>query len=297
MQWNIADLPIFTTVVEQGGISNAASQLRMPKSSVSRYISRLEEDLNLRLFERNSRQMRLTQEGEIFYKHAQLIMEQVQAADSHMNGLSETPSGKLTVSLPMGFSRYIVSRHVPEFHRRYPDIQVEYIISSKPVDLIGDHIDVAVQIGDLPDSDYIAVPLLTRRLIWIAHPDMADKFKRVEDLSELIAHVEMCEYRYNGVPLKIKHDGVSQQLTLHAPVETRDMLMVKDAVLDNFGIGLMPSIYCRDELESGQLVEVATNVELLPQAKASAVYTSKRMLNARTRVFIDFLKEICSEYQ
>lgn len=296
MQWNIADLPVFAAVVEQGGITSAARELRLPKSSVSRFVNRLEQDLNIRLFERNSRQMRLTQEGEVFYKHAQLILEQIASADAQMNGLSDTPNGDLTVSLPMAFSRLIVSPHLAEFHRRYPEIRVHITVNPKPVDLIGDHIDIAVQVGELPDSDYIAVPLMRHKLVWVAHPDVAKKCGDLQDLTELANQVQVCEKRYNQTPLKIKVKGSNEQITLNAAIETTDPIMVKDAILNRLGIGLLPSIYCRDELRSGTLLEVAHSVELLENARASAVYTSKRMLSARTRVFIDFLKEITDIY-
>lgn len=295
MQWNIADLPVFAAVVDQGGVTRAARKLRLPKSSVSRFVNRLEQDLNVRLFERNSRTMRLTQEGEVFYKHAQLILEQVASADAQMNGLTDTPRGDLSVSLPMAFSRLIVSRHLPEFHRRYPNIRVHITVNPSPVDLIGDHIDIAVQVGVLPDSDYIAVPLTRHRLIWVAHPDLAPKINPVKDLAELTAAVKICEKRYNQAPLKVKFNQGPEKITLNAAIETTDPIMVKDCVLNRMGIGLLPSIYCREDLASGALVEVADNVELIEKAQASAVYTSKRMLSARTRVFIDFLKEVSRE--
>lgn len=295
MQWNIADIPVFAAVVQHGGISSAARELRLPKSSVSRFINRLEQDLNLRLFERNSRQMRLTQEGELFYKHAQLILEQVESADAQMNGLNATPSGDLIVSLPMAFSRLVVSKHLAQFHQRYPDVRVHITVNPKPVDLIGDHIDIAVQVGELPDSEYIAVPLISHQLIWVAHPDIARRYAQVDDLSTLKDAVHICEARYNQTPLPVRYKGSKDSITLDAAIETTDPIMVKDSILQKLGIGLLPSIYCKEEIAEGRLVKVAEEFELLENAKASAVYTSKRMLSARTRVFIEFLKEICAE--
>lgn len=295
MQWNISDLPVFAAVVEEGGITSAAKELRMPKSSVSRFVNRLEQDLDIRLFERNSRQMRLTQEGEVFYKHAQLILEQVASADAQMNGLSETPNGDLHVSLPMAFSRFVVSKRLPEFHRRYPKIRVHITVNPTVVDLIGEHIDIAVQVGDLADSDYIALPLMSQKLAWVAHPDVAQRFTECQDLAQLVEQVLICEKRYNQRPLKVKFNNEREHLTLNAAIETTDPIMVLDAVQEKMGIGLLPFIYCRTAIADGNLVEVAKNVLLMENARASAVYTTKRMLSARTRVFIDFLKEISDD--
>ncbi|MDB9894149.1 LysR family transcriptional regulator [Reinekea forsetii] len=294
MQWNIADLPIFVAVVEHGGISAAARALRMPKSSVSRFIHRLEEELQVRLFERNSRQMRMTQEGEIFHKHCQLIMEQIQSADAHMNGLTKEPSGELMVSLPMAFSRLVVAGHLHRFHSRYPGITVRVSISPVAVDLIGDNIDVAVQVGDLPDSDLIGVPLVESPLLWVATPAVARNLSRLDDLDRLVSQVKICEQRYNRTPLRVRIRGDLHSLTLNAALETTDPIMVRDTVLNGFGIALLPALYCYGEIQAGSLVQVAPEVVLQTTAKASAVYTSKRMLNARTRLFIDFLRELCT---
>lgn len=293
MKWNISDLPVFTSVVEQGGISNAARALRLPKSSVSRFIARLESDLNLRLFERNSRQMRMTQEGELFYKHCQLIMEQIEAADAHMNGLTATPSGELHVSLPMAFSRFVVSKHLPGFHQRHPEINLQISINPKPVDLIGDHIDVAVMVGDLPDSDYVAVPLIETPLLWITHRNNLHRYEHIRTAEALQSAVVFSEVRYNRTPIKVKIDGKQATVTVNASIETTDPIMVKDAIMLGEGVGLLPELYCREELKSGALVRVASGIQPISNARSSAVYTSKRMLNARTRVFIDFLKEVC----
>jgi len=292
VKWNIADLPVFVAVVEREGISAAARALRMPKSSVSRFIQRLEDDLQVRLLERNSRQMRMTSEGEVFYKHCQLIMEQIEVADAQMNGLTHTPSGELTVSLPMAFSRHILGGHLNRFYEQYPEIQLNIQVTPTTVDLIGDHIDLAVQVGDLPDSELIAVPLFETPLVWVANPKSFAANHRFDSLEDLLAEVKVCERRYNRTPLLIRHHGEKQKAEIDAPIETIDPIMVRDTVAAGTGIGLLPRIYCGDMIDAGQLVEIGREYALDAPAKASAVYTSRRMLSAKTRLFIEFLKEL-----
>ena len=292
MKWNIADLPVFVAVVEREGISAAARALRMPKSSVSRFIQRLEDDLQVRLLERNSRQMRMTSEGEIFYKHCQLIMEQIEVADAQMNGLTHTPSGELTVSLPMAFSRHILAGHLHRFYERYPEIQLNILVSPTTVDLIGDHIDLAVQVGELPDSELIAVPLFETPLVWVANPNTFAADHRFDSLEDLLVEVKICERRYNKTPLLIRHHGEKQKAEIEASIETIDPIMVRDTVAAGTGVGLLPRIYCAELIDSGQLVEVGREYALDAPAKSSAVYTSRRMLSAKTRLFIEFLKEL-----
>ncbi len=297
MKWNIADLPVFVAVVEKEGISAAARALRMPKSSVSRFIQRLEDDLQVRLLERNSRQMRMTSEGEVFYKHCQLIMEQIEAADAQMNGMGHTPSGELTVSLPMAFSRHVLAGHLHRFHERYPEIQLRIQVTPTAVDLIGEHIDLAVQVGELPDSELIAVPLFETPLIWVGSPQRYKAEQRFADLEELLAQVQVCERRYNNAPLVVRYQGERQKITIDAAIETTDPIMVRDTVIAGSGIALLPAIYCQDAIAQKTLVQVAPDVPLDQLAKASAVYTSRRMLSAKTRLFIEFLKELTAELQ
>ncbi|MEX1057332.1 MAG: LysR family transcriptional regulator, partial [Natronospirillum sp.] len=112
MKWNLSDIPIFTAVVDHNGITAAAKALKIPKSTISRTLSRLEEDLNVRLLERNSRNMRLTYEGSTFFKECKVIMEQVESANALLNGLTHKPSGPLHVSMPIGFARHVVSGRI-----------------------------------------------------------------------------------------------------------------------------------------------------------------------------------------
>jgi DNA-binding transcriptional LysR family regulator len=295
MKWNISDLPVFVAVVEKEGISAAARSLRMPKSSVSRFVQRLEDDLQVRLLERNSRQMRMTSEGEVFFKHCQLIMEQVEAADAHMNGLSHTPSGELTISLPMAFSRDVLAGHLHRFNKQYPEIQLNIQVTPTAVDLIGEHIDLAVQVGDLPDSELIAVPLFETPLIWVASPNTYPAGHTFPGLDALVEQVHVCERRYNKTALPVRYQGDKHKVEIQASIETTDPIMVRDTVIAGSGVGLLPSLYCRKAIERGELVQVAQDMELDLMAKASAVYTSRRMLSAKTRLFIEFLKDLTTE--
>ena len=153
MNWNVDHLPAFVAVAEVGGISAAARRLGEPKSTISRAIARLEEDIGLQLFVRGPRSLRLTHDGSQFYQHAIRILEQVEAASAELAGLSETPRGTLTVALPMAFAREIVGPHLARFQAEYPDIRLNLRIGSGQPDLIRDAIDMAVIVGSATDSD------------------------------------------------------------------------------------------------------------------------------------------------
>ena len=155
MKWNIDHLPVFLAVAEIKGITAAASALDMPKSTVSRTLSRLEEDLDIRLFDRNTRQMRLTAEGELFLTHAQLVMEQVETTNQALAGLRHIPSGVLKVSMPMAFSRDIVGPRLAQFREKYPEVILQIMVTPHTVNLLREDLDLAFVVGEQDMSDMV----------------------------------------------------------------------------------------------------------------------------------------------
>ena len=129
MKWNVDHLPAFVAVARHGGISAAARAMGQPKSSLSRIISRLEDDVGIHLFLRGTREFALTADGALFYQHAVRICEQVDAASAELSGLGDTPHGRLAVALPMAFSREVVSPFLPRFLAEYPDLHLDLTLS------------------------------------------------------------------------------------------------------------------------------------------------------------------------
>lgn len=292
MKWNIDDVPVFVATVEQKGISAAADYLDMPKSTVSRSISRLEEGLGVRLLERNSRRLRITSEGEAFYRHALLIMEQVELANALMGGLTSVPSGKLTVALPMAFSREIIAGKLAEFNRRYPLINLEVIVTSHSVDIIRNQIDIALVIGALHDSELVAQQLLETSLVWVTSPEYANENQFDDSIDNLVPHIRVCEKRYGQPRLKVRHGGSRQTIDLTQKIHINDPLMVREMVIEGAGVSMVPLIYCRRLIEEGRLIQVYPHIDIESTAIVSAVYPSRRLVTNKTRAFIDFIKEV-----
>ena len=155
MKWDINDLPIFLAVTQVKGIRAAAEKLGMPKSTVSRTISRLEEQLDIRLFDRNTRQFRLTDEGAVFLNFAETIVDQAKQADAAMAGIRHLPTGQLKISMPMAFSREVIGGRLAEFHKRFPDITLELQVTSHAMNLFQEDLDVAFVVEPVESSDLI----------------------------------------------------------------------------------------------------------------------------------------------
>ena len=296
MKWNIDDLPAFVAVADLGGISAAARHLGAPKSSISRIITRLEDDVGLQLFLRDTRSLRLTPDGTQFYRHARRILEQVEAATAELAGLRETPRGALTVALPMAFGREIVAPHLAGFRRLYPDIRLDIHIGSTQPDLLRDQIDLAVIVGAAPDSDMMQQRLINTPLIWIASPTIAADLPSSFAAGGTGEMITVAETRYAGDVIEVitpSGEPANVELDLSRLVQVNDPLIVRDMVASDCGLSFAPRLYCEAGLADGTLVQMYPDCVIRRESSLSLLFPGHRLLPLKARVFIDFLKEIC----
>lgn len=297
MQWNIDDLPMFIAVVDHKGFSAAADYLGISKSAVSKALQRLEGALGVRLLERNSRNIRITSEGEAFYRQGVLIMDQVNEANHLMSGLTSKPRGRLVVSLPVGFTREIIAPRLGEFHETFPEIELEVVITSHPVDIIRDQIDIAVVVGVQNNSELIVRTLYESRLTCVASPAYVKANKLDDSTDSLASHIKICETRYATQRFPILVGGQKKIINLKSDViQVNDPTTVREAVLHGCGVGLIPNQYCKKLVASKQLVQVFSNISFeLSMSVVSATYPSRRLISNKTRAFLEFLIKICRD--
>lgn len=297
MKWRIDDVPVFVAVVEQHGISAAARLLSMPKSTVSTTIARLETALGLRLIDRNSRTLRVTPDGEVFYRKAQLIMDQVREADATAAGLSAEPAGRLAVAMPPAFTEEIVGPRLAGFRAQHPRIELDIVVTGHGFELLGDRVDVAVVVGPLENCEVIARTLIAGPLIWVASPAYLAGHEIGEGLDEIRAHIQICETRYARARMPVHVSGEPGHVDLARGIShVNDPLVVRRAVENGAGLSLLPRHYCTGPLAAGRLVEVCRHVSFDKSASTlTLVYPHRRLISPRLRAFIDFLVEACQK--
>ncbi|MBT9382882.1 LysR family transcriptional regulator [Pseudooceanicola sp. CBS1P-1] len=295
MKWKIDDVPVFVAVVDHQGITAAARALDMPKSTVSAALQRLETALGLRLLDRNSRNLRVTSEGETFYRQSLLILEQVRETDATMAGLNSLPSGRLTISLPPAFSQEILAANLAAFRRRYPEIEFELIVTSRPVDLVREQLDAAIVVGHQDDSEMISKTLVSGSLRWVTTPAYLAAHPVGRRIAEIEPHVQICEKRYGQKRMAVLCDGQAASVDLARGVtHVNDPLAVRRAVLHGAGISLLPEFYCHQQLREGTLIEICQHITFDPEiSKLSVVYPSRRLMSPKVRAFLEFLDHIC----
>ena len=295
MNWKIDDVPTFLAVVDRHGITAAAKVLGQPKSTVSNAIARLEQGLGFRLMDRNSRSLRITREGEIFYRQAQLIMEQVHEANATMAGMNAVPTGRLNAALPPAFCQEIVAPRLADFRAAYPQITLDLVITPQGSALLRDQVDIAVVVGPLDDSELIARTLISGPLIWVASPAYLAEHRIGPAVEDIRAHVQICEKRYGLDRMSIHVDGQASQIDLSRGIaHVNDPLVVRRAVLKGAGLTLLPQHYCREQIAEGSLVRMCEHVTFDVSASTlTAIYPSRRLLSPRVRAFLNFLTETC----
>jgi DNA-binding transcriptional LysR family regulator len=296
MKWRIEDIPVFHAVVATGGMTGAARSLGMPKSSVSKSVARLEQDLGIRLFDRNSRRVRVTREGELFFQQCQKILDQVSEADAVMTGLVGVPSGRLSVALPPAFCEEILAPKLAEFHRRYPRIELDVEATTRAIDMLADRFDIAVVVGVQEDSELAQKVLIGGRLIWVTSPAYLAAHDIGDDVRALERHLMICERRYGDRTLMIKQHGHLLRFDVGAHVaRINNPLAVRRAVAHGAGVSFLPEHYCVELLGEGRLVEIGREVVFDTRAaQLTAIFPSRKLISSRARAFLDFLEEICA---
>lgn len=286
-------MQLFVRVVEEGSFSAAARHLGVTPSSVSRQVSQLEAELGARLFHRTTRKQSLTEAGEIYFQHARRIVADLEEARLAVNRLTVTPSGSLHVTAEADFAVAYVAPILPEFLRRYPEVQIRLTTSPTTTDLIESGIDLAIRIGHLEDSSLIARKIATSRSLLCASPSYLAEHGAPADPRELEKH-NCLSFRTGPEP---NHWAFRlPEGTLEIPVSGRlnatSLVLLRDAALAGLGIIMIPTWMIRDELKRGQLASLLEDFTLVPPSTpVHALFAHNRHLAPKVRAFVDFLSQ------
>ncbi|WNG25945.1 LysR family transcriptional regulator [Cystobacter fuscus] len=287
---DLNELLVFAKVVQAGSFTAAARGLRMPKSTVSRKVSELEERVGAQLLQRTTRQLRLTEVGQAYYEHCARIVAEAEQADLVVTRMQAAPHGLLRVTAPLTFS--ILGPIVTEFLRRYPDVQVEMVCSDRTVDLVDEGFDLAIRAGKLADSSLMARRLGNIERVVVASPDYLRARgtpKTPRDLEKHDCLLFGSSREANHWALRSGSKSVEVQVPTRLAVNEPDML--RGMALAGAGIALLPNIACAEDVTSGRLQH------LLPDWAASetpvhAVYPSSRHHAPKVMAFVELAREL-----
>jgi DNA-binding transcriptional LysR family regulator len=272
----------FTLVARHGGFGRAARAADRPKATLSRRVADLEAALGVRLFERGSHTLRLTQEGRALFERTDTLLTELGEAAAAIAAGGETPRGRLRVSAPLLFSQIALGRLSAAFALRYPEVRLEITTEDRAVDMVEEGYDLVIRVNPDPDDQLIGRVLLRDRLVAVASPERP---------------------RPSGdapVPAVVRASSAASNWDLAAPAgEARihidpilrlaSLIMIRDAVRTGIGAAVLPLSLVAGDLRSGTLVHWG-DVKGRP-IEIWALYPSRRLLSARVAAFLAFLKE------
>lgn len=281
-------MALFVKVVENNSFSKAARRESVPVSTVSRKIMDLEKTLGVRLLERSTRKLRLTEIGQDYYERCRRGLEAFEAANLLITNQQAEVSGRLRISVPPSLSAIIIVPMVEAFQEKYPKVVVQCLVTDRYVDHISDGVDLSLRVGELRDSSLVARRLLRYRAVLVASPGYIEKAGMPKHPSELSLHGLVAFSRWDtSVRWELEKDEETEKVEIEPKIAINDYAGVQRAVIDGLGISEIPSIVCGMALRDGRLVEVMPDWQFAPTTIA-AIYPSNRNLSRVVRLFRDF---------
>jgi DNA-binding transcriptional LysR family regulator len=279
----------FSRIAKLGSISAAARALKMPKSSVSRLLMRLEESLEVQLIERSTRHLRLTDAGLLMQQHAQRLLDDVNEAENAIGGLVGIPRGDLRVTVPFTFAAGPLASMLPGFTREYPEVRVVLSIDdNRTIDLQLEKIDAAIRVGPLKDSELITRRLISFRIWPCASPEYLSKHPPVVCPSDLHCHTLLAHADHRETWAFRSASGDVNDIRVNPGYVVPEAHVMKAMLIAGIGIGRLPDFHAEELLKDGRLVRVLPDWEGL-SVDAHVIYPSHRSLSAKVLVFVDAL--------
>jgi DNA-binding transcriptional LysR family regulator len=280
----------FVLVVEEGSFTSAARCLGITKSYASKLVTRLEDRLGVRLLQRTTRKLSLTDPGRAYYERCTDVMRALEDAESEATWLQTAPRGRLRVTLPNTFGVTYLAGPLAEFKVRYPELTVEAIFTDRQVDLLAEGFDVAVRAGEKVPPGLTARRLVNVDMAVCASEAYLARRGAPEQPEDLVGH-ECLLYAYHAVPGTWKLKGPRGQVAINVSgtlIANHGSVLIH-AATRGLGILFMPVFHTAPHLRDGRLVSV------LPEWRwpiaIHAVFPNARHLSAKVRVFVDFLVE------
>jgi DNA-binding transcriptional LysR family regulator len=285
---DLNEMLVFTRVVQAGSFRAAAAALGMPKSTVSRKVSELEERLESRLLQRTTRKLSLTDVGRTFYEHSARIISEVEDAERAVSSLQATPRGLLRVTA--GLNAAWLGAFIGEFLKRYPEVRLELYCTGRVVDLVEERFDLGIRAGRLAESSLIARSLGSASWFLVATPAYLKKRGRPRSPDDLKKHDCMMFGSGATTELRLDRGEGTAQVTLSPRMIVTDVDVLYEAVAAAVGIGLLPAFRCVADLRTRRLERVLPDWNA-PATPVHIVYPSTRHLTPKVKSFIDHLQE------
>jgi len=286
------NMRVFAKVVESGSFTGAAQRLGISASMVSQHVKELEERLAVRLLNRTTRKVSVTEVGRAYYERCTRLLADLEEIEHAVSDMHAAPRGELRINATPSFGILHLAPAIADFTARFPAISVELTLSERPVDLIAEGFDVAVRVEEMPDSSLIARQLAPCRMVVCGAPSYLERHGMPRTPADLTAH-NCLTAAGNVLPYyRAWHltaaDGSALNISPIGNLRTNSGAVLKVAALAGHGLVCLPTYFVGDALQSGRLVTVLDDY-IAPPLTLRALYPHNRHLSAKVRAFVDFL--------
>jgi DNA-binding transcriptional LysR family regulator len=285
-------MQVFARVVEDGSFAKAADRLGISTSACSRHVAELEAHLDVRLLNRTTRRLSLTESGQAFYERCVQVLTDLEEAEQAAAMSTTRPRGTLKLSCGISFGVRHVARLVGAFAARHPEVRFDVQLSDRFVDLVEEGFDLAIRIGESPTQNLFARKLGETRLVPCAAPVYLRERGAPETPADLAQHACLT-YEYlpqRGTWRFQDRAGGEHTVRVAGPVHANNGAMLAAAAVEGIGIAMEPDFIVDADVAAGRLVRVLADYVPAP-TNVYAVYPSRRHLSAKVRAFVDFLAE------
>ncbi|KAI3591262.1 Transcriptional regulator, LysR family [Cupriavidus sp. U2] len=279
---------LYTRVVERRSFTLAASDMEMPRSTVTKVIADLEKRLGVRLLQRTTRVVRPTLDGEAYYRRCLRILDDIEDAEGGFSGAE--PRGMLRIEVQGTLARHFLMPGFPDFLSRYPELQITMSEGDRWVDLVQEGVDCVLRYGKLPDSELVARQVAMLDRLTCATPAYLERFGTPTDLASLAGH-RMVGIRQmstgNVTPLEFEVGDDLKRLSLPCPLAVTGTESYLAGIELGLGIAQVPRFHIVEQLRRGSLVEILRDTPP-PSQPVSLLYPRSRQLSPRVRAFLDW---------
>lgn len=273
----------FNLVARHGGFGKASRAAGRPKATLSRRVSELEASLDLRLFERGTRAMKLTEEGRALFERTSQLLTELDETTAAIASGGQHPRGRLRISAPLLFSQTAMGKLAAGYALKYPDVQLEVTTEDRSVDMIEEAYDLVIRVNPDPDESLVGRVFLRDRLVVVASPDLTPPTDGLTVPAVVRGPVRQDE------AWNLTTSTGRLKMTVNPVLSLSSLIMVKDAVRMGVGAARLPVSLVSRELANGSLVHWG-EVEG-PEIALWTLYPTRRLLSARVSAFLDHLKE------
>lgn len=296
MKWTIEEIRTFLNVMDAGSISGAAARSNLSKSVISKRISDLEASLGTALFRRHASRIAPTESAEeLALRLRPALTEMTHAVESAAWGMAGL-RGTLAISAPMSFGIRHLSLVIADFALQHPDLEIILDYDDQFVDLVRARFDLAIRIGQLPDSGFIARKLCEDPRVVVASPHYVNQRGEPRTLADLQSHrcIGYLNLQSSSVWQFLRDDGTTVGLSLESRISANNGEAMRDMAIAGLGIALVPLFIAHDALKAGHLVKIARNLEPTP-LPISAVWPPVKPMPMKLRAIVDHLAKAFSE--